>query len=79
MYNSDLSHNQISWTVEDGSSAFDHVTSLTRLYLADNKIRSVSKRIFIGLSRLHQLHLEDNEISSVQAGAFESMKELQDL
>jgi len=77
--NSDLSSNEISWTLEDESSVFDSLTSLGNLQLAHNHIRSVSKRVFAGLSRLRHLNLDDNEISDIHVAAFEAMSDLRDL
>jgi len=75
----ELSSNDISWTLEDESSAFDSLTSLSNLQLAHNRIRSVSKRVFAGLSRLRHLNLDDNEISEIHVAAFEAMSDLRDL
>jgi len=75
----ELRSNDISWTLEDESSAFDSLTSLSNLQLAHNRIRSVSKRVFAGLSRLRHLNLDDNEISEIHVAAFEAMSDLRDL
>ena len=79
MLHRDLNSNEISWTLEDESSVFDGLTSLSNLQLAHNDIRSVSRRVFAGLSRLKHLNLDDNEISEIHAAAFEAMSDLRDL
>ena len=75
----DLSSNDISWTLEDESGVFDSLTSLVNLQLAHNHIRSVSRRLFAGLSRLRHLNLDGNEISEIHVAAFEAMSDLRDL
>jgi len=75
----DLSSNEISWTLEDESSVFDRLTSLSNLQLAHNDIRSVTRQVFTGLSRLRHLNLDDNDISEIHVAAFEAMSDLRDL
>jgi len=79
MLHRDLSSNEISWTLEDESSVFDSLTSLSSLQLAHNDIRSVSRRVFAGLSRLRHLNLDDNDISQIHIAAFQTMSDLRDL
>ena len=75
----ELSNNEISWTLEDESSVFARLTSLSSLQLAHNYIRSVSRHVFTGLSRLRHLNLNENEISEIHVAAFEAMSDLRDL
>ena len=74
-----MSHNEISWTIEDTNGAFDGLVSLNRLGLDSNRIKSIAKRAFQGLQQLKQLHLVDNAITSIQSNAFEPMTTLQEL
>ena len=76
---SELSGNDISWTVEDMNGAFDGLESLSRLGLDSNRIKSIAKRAFQGLGQLKQLHLVDNDISSIQSNAFSPILELREL
>ena len=71
-----LNYNSLSWTIEDLSGAFDGLTSLTRLGLSHNAIKSVAARAFQSLESLKQLHLEGNPLTTVAANAFAPMTSL---
>lgn len=75
----ELNSNQISWTMEDAAGAFRGLTSLTKLGLRANAIRSIAVHAFAGLPKLRQLYLEDNDIASIQENAFETLRDLRDL
>ncbi|XP_012500036.1 PREDICTED: leucine-rich repeats and immunoglobulin-like domains protein 2 [Propithecus coquereli] len=74
----DLRNNEISWAIEDASEAFAGLTSLTKLILQGNQIKSITKKAFIGLESLEHLDLNNNAIISVQENAFSQthLKEL---
>ena len=76
---SDLSNNDISWTIEDMDGAFTGLIKLKRLGLNSNRIKSISKRAFSGLGQLHKLHLDDNNMSSIQSNAFNPLTNLIEL
>lgn len=76
---SNLSFNEISLGIEDIGGPFNRLASLNRLDLQHNRIRTILKQNFQGLTRLHVLQLNDNQISSIQANAFESLTELREL
>lgn len=73
-----LRNNEISWAIEDASEAFAGLTSLTKLILQGNQIKSVTKKAFIGLESLEHLDLNNNAIMSIQENAFSQtrLKEL---
>lgn len=75
----ELSHNEISWAIEDSSGVFDGLVSLTRLSLDSNQIKSLSKQTFVGLAQLRLLRLVENPITSIQSNAFEPLKDLNEL
>lgn len=75
----DLSRNQLSSALEDTDSVFSTLTSLTRLSLDGNNIKSVSVHTFKGLSHLKQLNLMGNAITSIQENAFDPLKNLEQL
>ncbi|CAG5115947.1 unnamed protein product, partial [Candidula unifasciata] len=75
----ELNSNQISWTMEDAAGAFRGLTSLTKLGLKANAVRSIAVHAFAGLLKLRQLYLEDNDITSIQENAFETLRDLRDL
>lgn len=79
LFSSDLSNNDISWTIEDMDGAFTGLVKLKRLGLNSNRIKSISKRAFSGLDQLHKLHLADNNISSIQSNAFSPLTDLVEL
>lgn len=74
----DLRNNEISWAIEDASEAFAGLTSLTKLILQGNQIKSITKKAFIGLESLEHLDLNNNAIMSIQENAFSQthLKEL---
>ncbi|XP_005542348.1 leucine-rich repeats and immunoglobulin-like domains protein 2 isoform X4 [Macaca thibetana thibetana] len=74
----DLRNNEISWAIEDASEAFAGLTSLTKLVLQGNQIKSITKKAFIGLESLEHLDLNNNAIMSIQENAFSQthLKEL---
>ncbi|XP_021121356.1 leucine-rich repeats and immunoglobulin-like domains protein 2 isoform X2 [Heterocephalus glaber] len=74
----DLRNNEISWAIEDASEAFTGLTSLTKLILQGNQIKSITKKAFIGLESLEHLDLNNNAIISIQENAFSQihLKEL---
>ncbi|XP_045147785.1 leucine-rich repeats and immunoglobulin-like domains protein 2 isoform X2 [Echinops telfairi] len=74
----DLRNNEISWAIEDASEAFAGLTSLTKLILQGNQIKSITKKAFIGLGSLEHLDLNNNAIMSIQENAFSQthLKEL---
>ncbi|XP_023557501.1 leucine-rich repeats and immunoglobulin-like domains protein 2 isoform X3 [Octodon degus] len=74
----DLRNNEISWAIEDASEAFTGLTSLTKLILQGNQIKSITKKAFIGLESLEHLDLNNNAIMSIQENAFSQthLKEL---
>ncbi|KAM4871546.1 leucine-rich repeats and immunoglobulin-like domains protein 2 isoform 2-T2 [Thomomys bottae] len=74
----DLRNNEISWAIEDASEAFAGLTSLTKLILQGNQIKSITKKAFIGLESLEHLDLNNNAIMSIQESAFSQtpLKEL---
>ncbi|XP_032737299.1 leucine-rich repeats and immunoglobulin-like domains protein 2 isoform X1 [Lontra canadensis] len=65
-----LRNNEISWAIEDASEAFAGLTSLTKLILQGNQIKSITKKAFIGLESLEHLDLNNNAIMSIQENAF---------
>ncbi|XP_077622892.1 leucine-rich repeats and immunoglobulin-like domains protein 2 isoform X2 [Crocuta crocuta] len=73
-----LRNNEISWAIEDASEAFAGLTSLTKLILQGNQIKSITKKAFIGLESLEHLDLNNNAIMSIQEDAFSQtrLKEL---
>ncbi|XP_049621624.1 leucine-rich repeats and immunoglobulin-like domains protein 2 [Suncus etruscus] len=73
-----LRNNEISWAIEDASEAFAGLTSLTKLILQGNQIKSITKKAFIGLESLEHLDLNNNAIMSIQENAFSQtrLKEL---
>ncbi|XP_072625156.1 leucine-rich repeats and immunoglobulin-like domains protein 2 isoform X9 [Canis lupus baileyi] len=73
-----LRNNEISWAIEDASEAFSGLTSLTKLILQGNQIKSITKKAFIGLESLEHLDLNNNAIMSIQENAFSQtrLKEL---
>ncbi|XP_006092571.1 leucine-rich repeats and immunoglobulin-like domains protein 2 isoform X1 [Myotis lucifugus] len=73
-----LRNNEISWAIEDASEAFAGLTSLTKLILQGNQIKSITKKAFIGLESLEYLDLNNNAIMSIQENAFSQtrLKEL---
>ncbi|XP_071482899.1 leucine-rich repeat transmembrane protein FLRT3-like, partial [Diadema antillarum] len=75
----DLSDNDIAWTVEDMTGAFDGLESLQRLGLANNQINSIARRAFNGLANLQSLDLAGNPITTVENNVFEGMPELSQL
>ncbi|XP_076975975.1 leucine-rich repeats and immunoglobulin-like domains protein 2 isoform X3 [Tamandua tetradactyla] len=74
----DLRNNEISWAIEDASEAFAGLTSLTKLILQGNQIKSITRKAFIGLESLDHLDLNNNAIMSIQENAFSQtrLKEL---
>ncbi|XP_040143295.2 leucine-rich repeats and immunoglobulin-like domains protein 2 isoform X5 [Ictidomys tridecemlineatus] len=74
----DLRNNEISWAIEDASEAFAGLTSLTKLILQGNQIKSITKKAFVGLESLEHLDLNNNAIMSIQENAFSQthLKEL---
>lgn len=75
----DLSKNQISWTIEDMNAPFQVLRKLDRLYLSENKIKSINKNAFIGLISLTHLDLAYNNITSMQSDAFLKLPKLTEL
>ncbi|XP_045059452.2 leucine-rich repeats and immunoglobulin-like domains protein 2 isoform X3 [Desmodus rotundus] len=73
-----LRNNEISWAIEDASEAFAGLTSLTKLILQGNQIKSITKKAFTGLESLEHLDLNNNAIMSIQENAFSQtrLKEL---
>lgn len=76
---SDLSHNQISWTIEDMNAPFSVLSRLDRLYLGENKIKSVNKNAFVGLTALTHLDMTANNITTMQLDAFAKLPALKEL
>ena len=74
-----MNHNEISWTNENMNGAFDGLTSLSRLGLDSNRIKSIGKRAFSGLGHLQHLNLDDNAINSIQLNAFSVFNTLKEL
>ncbi|XP_062960499.1 leucine-rich repeats and immunoglobulin-like domains protein 2 isoform X1 [Cynocephalus volans] len=74
----DLRNNEISWAIEDASEAFVGLTSLNKLILQGNQIKSITRKAFIGLESLEHLDLDNNAIMSIQENAFSQthLKEL---
>lgn len=58
---------------------FKTMHKLARLYLSDNKIKSVNRNAFAGLSNLQLLDLTRNNITSIQAEAFARLISLTNL
>lgn len=75
----DLSSNRVSYVVEDMAGPFRALQRLTRLDLADNRIKSVNRNAFVGLGQLLHLDMSANNITSVQADAFARLGQLQSL
>ncbi|XP_060057843.1 leucine-rich repeats and immunoglobulin-like domains protein 2 isoform X2 [Erinaceus europaeus] len=73
-----LKNNEISWAIEDANEVFAGLTSLTKLILQGNQIKSITKKAFISLESLEHLDLNNNAIMSVQENAFSQtrLKEL---
>lgn len=76
---SDLSHNQISWTIEDMNAPFSVLSRLDRLYLGENQIKSVNKNAFVGLTALTYLDMTANNITTMQLDAFAKLPALKEL
>jgi len=58
---------------------FSGLTSLSRLVLSANQIKSVSRHAFDGLSVLRHVDLTGNEVSSIQDDTFTRLNHLQTL
>ncbi|KAL3260968.1 hypothetical protein MRX96_046211 [Rhipicephalus microplus] len=65
-----LDHNALSWTMEDTNGPFFGLSSLIRLTLSDNFIKSLTSRAFAGLGRLQSLDLSRNPITTISKGHF---------
>ncbi|KAH1171293.1 hypothetical protein KIL84_006911, partial [Mauremys mutica] len=66
----DLRNNEISWAIEDSNEAFAGLSSLNKLILQGNQIKSITKKAFSGLEALEHLDLNNNAIMSIQENAF---------
>lgn len=75
----DLSANRVSYIVEDMNGPFKALRKLNRLYLGDNRIKSVNRNAFLGLAQLDHLDLSANNITSIQTDAFGRLQHLQTL
>lgn len=75
----DLSDNDIAWTIEDMTGAFEGLDSLLRLGLANNHINSIARRAFSGLTNLQSLDFVGNAITTVENNAFEGVPQLNQL
>lgn len=73
----DLNANRVSYVVEDMNGPFNALHKLTRLYLGDNRIKSVNRNAFLGLTQLNHLNLSANNITSIQTDAFARLTHLQ--
>lgn len=67
----DLSQNEISWTIEDMFAPFASLHQLDVFYLNNNRIKSVNKNAFLGLTSLTKLDLSKNNITSIQPNTFD--------
>ena len=74
-----MNDNEIFWTMEDMSAAFNGLAKLEKLGLKMNHIKSITNQAFVGLHRLRQLHLDDNEITAIQENSFQPLQNLRDL
>lgn len=63
----DLSHNQISYIMDN---AFESFCNLIGLTLTSNKITFISNKTFSGLTQLNSLYLANNQIKSIESNAF---------
>ncbi|PSN57328.1 hypothetical protein C0J52_02121 [Blattella germanica] len=75
----ELNNNRISTSIEDMNGAFVGLNRLQKFGLADNNIKSITKRAFAGLEKLKRLDLSKNNITSVQENAFSSLPDLKEL
>lgn len=55
------------------------IENVFRIYLNNNKIKSIPARAFAGLNKLRDIDLTNNEISSIDPQAFEGLPNLQSL
>ena len=60
----------------DTEGIFKGLESLERLYLRDNRIRSIRDGVFKGLGNLKNLNLDHNTIDSLRSGAFRGLTRL---
>jgi len=74
---SELTSNKLSSVLDESSSLFIGLTSLSYLGLAANQIQSVSRRAFDGLDALRHVDVTDNDIGSLQDDAFTRLTNLQ--
>ncbi|XP_013398463.1 leucine-rich repeats and immunoglobulin-like domains protein 3 [Lingula anatina] len=74
----ELAGNEISWTI-DMNAAFEVLTSLLRLDLNNNHIKSISTTSFSGLVQLRHLQLVNNNITSIQEDAFADLVSLEQI
>lgn len=75
----ELSNNELSWTIEDMNGTFNELKSLEKLSLENNKIKSIAKNAFSGLTHVTTLNLLHNAISTIQSNAFETMVQMTSL
>ncbi|CAG0885076.1 unnamed protein product [Darwinula stevensoni] len=75
----DLHENNLSWTIEDSSGAFQGLGKLTKLGLQSNNIMSVAEKAFSGLRSLRKLDLLGNSINTIEENPFSPMKGLAEL
>ncbi|XP_026752440.2 LOW QUALITY PROTEIN: protein artichoke-like [Galleria mellonella] len=68
----DLSHNILEKFFIDTAS----IASVNKLYLNNNKIRTISKETFYGLTNIDTVFLENNNIVSLDADSFTSLTKL---
>ena len=58
---------------------FDGLTSLIRLFLADNALATLGEGVFDGLTSLRELHLQNNQLTTLDDDVFEPLTALRDL